>query len=460
MKFKIVLLLALIGLSSLLSAQEAGAGFSLQEAQAYALKNNKTLQNAMADVDLAEAQLKEAKGAGLPKVDGSLDYMTNFGYEFLFSLGGDGGEPPVIDYTKLDAGDFEVLKILESMSSSSSPSIKMSDQASANIQVSQLIFSGQYWVGIEMAKLGKVIREKGVSVTSLEIKEQVINSYYLILITQNLLRVIEENELNMKEMYTHSNNLYQAGLAEKTDVDQIRINMSQLENSKRAMQRNLQLNYNMFRMLLGLEAGTEIVLSESLDGLLANLEGKMIPTGDLIVDDNLNFQMMKVQEQIGEKKLDMQKWAYAPTLVGFYSYKEKILASAFDLSPNHAAGLTMSIPIFSGGAKNAQLTQAKIELDKAERNISLLREQLALQNDQLVFNLTNAFENFQTQKASVGVAKDVYYSIKNKFQQGLISTMELTQANSNYLQAESNYVSSLMELLKSKLALDKLNNNL
>ncbi len=456
-KYKILMVLILGALSmGQLHAQQ----FTIKEAQDYALKNNKTFQNAAADVELAEAQLREAKASGLPKIDGSVDYMTNFGYEFVFNLGGGNSEPPQIDFSKLDAGDYEVLKILEGMTSGSASTIKMTDQASANVQVSQLIFSGQYWVGIEMAKLGKLIREKGLSLTALEIKEQVVNSYQLILVTRNLLNVIEKNENNLKEMYTHTNNLYEAGMVEKTDVDQIRISISQLENSRRAMSRNLELNFNMFRMLLGLEAGTEIQLSEDLNALIENLEGQLIPTEAFDLSENLNYQMLAVQERIGMKQIDMQKWAYAPTLVGFYSYKEKIMASAFDLSPNHAAGFTMSIPIFSGGSKNAKLTQARIELEKTARNISLLEDQLALQKNQLSFDLTNAYENYLTQKKNVEVAKEVYNSMLNKYQQGVISTLELTQANGNYLQAESNYVSSMMDLLKSKLALDKLYNNI
>jgi len=444
----------------LLVNQANAQQFSIKEAQAYALENNKTFKNAQADVDLAEARLQETKGAGLPKVDGTLDYMTNFGYEFVFNLGGGGDEEgPEIDFTKLDAGDFEVLKILEGMSSGPS-TIKMTDQASANVQVSQLIFSGQYWVGLEMAKLAKHISEKGLSLTALEIKEQVVNSYHLILITEQLIRVIEENERNLTEMYRHTNNLYEAGMAEKTNVDQIKINLSQLENSKRAMQRNLELNFNMFRMLLGLDPNSRIELTENLESVLSNLEGNMIAIDTLDVGTNLNYQMIEVQEEIGKQKLRMQKWAYAPTLVGFYSYKEKIMASAFDLSPNHAAGFTMSIPIYAGGAKKAQLTQAKIELDKANRTKALLEEQLELQHNQLSFNLTSAYENYQTQKENVEIAKEVFANISDKYQQGVISTLDLTQANGNYLQAENNYVTTVMELLKSRLALDKLYNNL
>ena len=137
-----------------------------------------------------------------------------------------------------------------------------------------------------------------------------------------------------------------------------------------------------------------------------------------------------------------------------------IMASAFDLSPNHAAGLTMTIPIYSGGSKQAQLNQALIEKEKTSRTLSLLEDQLALQENQLNYNLTNAYENFLTQKESIGIAKEVYNNIRNKYEQGMLSSLELTQANGNYLQAENNYLSSVLDLLKAKLALEKLYNTL
>lgn len=442
-------------------AQDGKMTFTIKEAQEYALQNSKTYKNAQADVQIADAQIKEARGAGLPKVEGTVDYMTNFGYELEFNFGGGDTEPPEIDYTKLDFGDYEILKLIEGMSGGmGGTSIKMTDQASANVQISQLIFSGQYWVGLEMAKLGKQIREKSLTATAIEVKEQVKNASYLILVTRELLKVIQQNEENLKEIYQHTKNLYDAGMAELTDVDQIKINISQLANSKRAMERNLQLNFNMFRMVLGLDPSTQVELNEELGSILSELDKQFTPAPDFNPDNNINYQLLAMQEKIGEKSLTMQKWSYAPTLVGFYNYKEKILRSQFDMSPNHAAGFTMSIPIFSGGSKNAQLSQARIELEKTVRTKELLKEQLELQNNQLTFNLTSAYENYKTQAENVEVAQRVFDSMKNKYQEGMISSLELTQANANYLQAENNYVSSMLELLRAQLDLDKLNNNL
>lgn len=145
---------------------------------------------------------------------------------------------------------------------------------------------------------------------------------------------------------------------------------------------------------------------------------------------------------------------------GVLHVQKKLLTTAFDLSPNHAAGFTLNVPIFSSGARSAQTSRAKIELEKIKRSTELLEQQLELQRNQLSFSLNSAYENYQTQKESVDVARRLLASIQNKYQQGLISSLELTQANSNYLQAENNYLSSALELLQSKLEMDKLCNQL
>ena len=76
------------------------------------------------------------------------------------------------------------------------------------------------------------------------------------------------------------------------------------------------------------------------------------------------------------------------------------------------------------------------------------------------YNLVNANLQYISQKSNIDVSKRVYSSTENKYKQGMASSLELTQANSFFLQAENNYVSALMNLLQTKLALDKLLNNM
>jgi len=442
-------------------AQEDKFSFSLKEATDYALQHNKTILNANQDIILANSQIREAKGVLYPQLNASMDYMTNFNYEFAFEFGGGSSDPPDIDYSVMDLGDYEVLNAIDQMFGSSEGStIVMEDQANANLQVSQLLFSGQAWIGVQMAKVGKKVVENKLVLTELDVRENITSSYYLVLVTEELLRIINNTKDNLNSILKHTSDMYSAGLAEQTDVDQLKIQVSQIENSRKAMERNLQLNYNMMKFFMGIESADEIKLTDDLDIFVKNAEDESLHNMELDLTNNPTYQIMLAQEEIGKKTVDMQQWAYAPTLSGFYNYKEKLLTTSFDMSPKNAAGLTLNLPLYSGGTKKSKLSQAKIELDKISRNISLLEDQLALQDNQLSFELKSSYENYITQKENIIIARRVYESINNKYKQGLVSSLDLTQANTNYLQAENNYVSSILDLLQSKLKLDKLYNNL
>jgi outer membrane protein len=459
MKKTIYLLFLVLFTQSIAYSQELEMQFTVDEAVAYAKQNNTNLKNARANINIASEKYNEARGAGLPKVDATLDYNTYFNYEAEFGMGG--GEPQDLNLNTdvLDLGDYEVLAAIGQMLGGTETKIVMGDQINANLQVSQLLFSGQYWVGLQMAKLGKSISELSLNSTELEIKEQVINSYYIILVTEELLKDIQLNASNLEEIYEHTNNMFKVGIAEQTDVDLIKINLSQLKNTQKQMERNLQLTYNMFKLVLGIDANQKVKLSDELFSFIENTS-QVALVDSFNINNNLNYQLMSMQEEIGIKQVNMQKWAYSPTLVAFYSYTEKLKTSGLDLTPKSVLGVSLSIPIFAGGTKQAQLNQKKIELDITQRNKSLLEEQLRMQEQQLIYDLESAFENYYTQKENVEVALRVYKSFQNKYKQGVVSSLDLIQYNSNYLQANSNYISSVLTLLQSKLALEKLYNKI
>jgi outer membrane protein TolC len=457
---KSVILLCIALSSFALSAQET-ISLSLKEAQDYAIQNNKTLQNARDDILLAQSRVRQAISQGLPQVNGTFNYMTNFNYEAQLNFGGGEGSVPDINMSLLDAGDLEIMKLLSSLTSAAGPAvIVMEDQANATVQLSQLIFSGQYWMGIQMSKLAKKLSEQSVDMTELDIREGVTGTYYLILISERSLDIVRQNIENLNDVMKHTTDMYNAGVLESTDVDQIRINLSQLENASNSLERNVELSYNIMRLQLGLDPGVPVRLSDTYESLLPDLEKDDILLHEFNLKENPAFQLMETQTLMSEKNVSLNKWSFAPTVAGYYSYTEKILTTGFDISPKNAAGLTVSLPIFTGGKRNSQITEARIELQKAERNKSLLADQLTMQQNQLLFEYNNAMENYLTQKENVEVAKRVYNSNYNKYNQGLLSSLNLTQANSNYLQAETNYVSSVMNLLQAKLALQKLYNTL
>ncbi|MFO7670850.1 MAG: TolC family protein [Bacteroidales bacterium] len=486
---QIILTLILAGTAiAPVMSQESSAGIppepaealilSLQGAIDHAITYNKNLQNARMEVLRSKASVWESISQGLPQVDGAVDYMTYFNYEMEFNFGM-GGEAPSFTpdqlqeawnqtsalfpgVTQQDIYNYSAGSYYEGILQGMLPpsTILLNDASTAKLQVSQLIFSGQYIIGIQTAKLANLISEQNYQFNELGIKESVITSYYLVLITEESLDILKRNLENLEETLLMTETMYKTGMAEQTDVDQIRITVNQLQNSVNSLNRNLELNNNMMRFQLGVDARTEVRLTDELEALFQSEEPESVLVAPFILENNIGYQLMKSQEEINGKLLSMEKWNYAPTVAGFYNYNAKIRRTNFDMNPNHLAGLSMAVPIFSSGMRKARVDQARINYDMAQNNLSIMEDQLNLQEKQYRYNLQSSLENFATQKENREVALRVYESFTRKFEQGMANSLDITQANGNYLEAESNYMTSLMEVLNAKLQLDKLMNNL
>ena len=427
MKRKLLFTLLLVSmLAGVLQAQEK-LSLDLEAAKKHALEHNRTIISAGYTVNQSQEKIWEAIAAGLPHVDANVDYSNAMGASISIQF--DENTPPT--------------------------EIPIKPTSNFNLQVSQLLFNGGYIVGVQSAKLAQKLSETNKQKTELEVISQVIEGYQLVLISRESLEILNNNMKNLKEIYEKTEPLVRVGMMEKVELDQLSVQVNSLSNAVRSAERQLELATILLRVQLGVSADTEIELTQDLSELIqAELQDGFIE--DFNVEKNVDYQLMDMQEKLTEKQVDMQKATYLPTLSSFYNYTYKILKPAFDMSPPHIVGLQLSIPVFSSGERRSRVKQAQIELDVARNNKALLEEQLEIQFRQLQFNMKNAVENYETQENNVQVSRDVYLNLRRKYEQGMISSLELSTADSNYLQAESEYLTSMLEVLQSQNALNTL----
>ena len=400
---------------------------SLQDAVSFAVDHNKSLKASRLNIELQQKMITEAISAGIPQINANLGYQTNFGQS-------------------VDMGETGF-------------SIKMEDNLTLGASASWTVLNGEWIVGIQTAKIAKTLASQQVDVDALDIKSTIYNSYYTILVCERLVQILQENLENMSRILEHTQNMYKAGTVEISDVDQIRITVGQLNNSLLSMERTLDVNYNLLRIQLGLKAGTPITLTDHLEDFLGEEGFANLALKDFDINNNLQYQLTLTQEELQKKAVSAKKWAYAPTLSAGYNYQYQIVSGGFMTIP-HTATVTLSVPIFSGLQRKSQLDQEKITLQQTQLNKSLLEDQLRLNEAQYKYDLQNATENYNLQKENVEVAKSVLGHYQAKFNVGNISSLDLTQANNNYLEAENNYTSACLDLLEAQTNLLKLYNEL
>jgi outer membrane protein len=442
-KLQMILLLFVIT-GRIVFSQTAGIDLklTLKEAQEFAVTNNKSVKSAKLDVEASKIAIWEVVSAALPQVNTSGTFTDNLKLRTMLL-------PTAI------FGDTTGKKIPVRFGSTYNTTF--------GLQANMLIFNAPLYVGMETMKLANRLAEMNVQRTEIDIREAIATTYYLTLVSEESLKIIDGNISILNDLLKSTKAMFAVGMAESTDVDQMQSNVTMMENTRSSMERNIELNYNLLRLQLGVKSDARITLVETLSTITATINVEALFAQQFDYTNNITYQMIEGQEKLSSLALKSQKASVLPTLAGFYSWSkdgqgDKIAKQMW--FPNSMAGLQISVPIFAGGARHLGIKKAQVYLRKAQNTKEMITDQLQVQEKQLKYNLVSANLQYKAQKDNIEVARRVYRSTENKFKQGMASSLDLTQANSLYLQAQNNYVSSLMNLLQTKLALDKLLNNL
>ncbi len=421
-----LLLLIFLATTSVMVAQQNGR-YSLEMAKIRALDYNIDAKNQNIKKSQAQEQIKEAISASLPQLNATIDY-NNY-------LGASASLMPGMD-------------------------IEFNPTSNLTVTLNQVIFNQSVRMGIKSAHLYSKVVETSVSKSELELKAMVTELYLVSLISMESCNIIESNLQNIRELMKKTELLTKTGFAESTDYDMLAVQYSMLKDALRAAERQSEVSLNMLRLQMGLEPNEELVLTDNFDRIISRMDYNKILSKELDITTSPDFKLTELQHQLSLNQVKMEQAAYLPSLAGFYNYTEKLLKADLDLTPNHVVGLSLQIPIISGGSRKSRLRQARMEEQISVNTLDLVERQLDIQYKQLRFNLASAMENYNSQKSNLDVAIRVYNSLTNKYNQGVVSGIDLISANNNYLQAQNSYLNSMLQLTQSGMELEKLHNTL
>lgn len=392
----------------------------LQTAISNALQHNKQLQASSIDKQIYYQKVREARSQGLPQVDATLKGTTYFNKELDF-----GG-----------------------MAMSMPNSLTFAATASWTFAMQQI-------ASVKVAKIAQRLTDVTVAQTELDIKANVADTYFAILVYERNIAILNDNLRDMQDIANHTARCYEVGTVEQTDVDQININVTTLQNSILSLQRSLETTKRLLVLQMGIDINTKIAPAQTLAQVLEANSG--VDTAKLDISQNVQYQQLVISKEVGEQTVKLRKFAYIPTLTAAYQFSKPITGEAF-MNFDHVGNLQLTIPIFSGFNRHSQVKQAQYDLQKTETNISLLEDNLAQNAEQYAFDLQTAIDAYELQKNNLEVARRVLQNYKNKYNQGALSSLDLTQANTNYLQAETSYASASLDLLMAQTKLLKLYN--
>lgn len=423
--------------------------FTLAEAQQYAIENSPAVRNATLDLSIAQKKIWETTAIGLPQatVSGNYQYTPNVPEVSFGSFLNPDSLP--------DGQDLQRSDIYRAYQQADPVKLGVEHNMVYDITVTQLIFSGEYLVGLQASKIYREFAERALTQTEAQTRESVAKSYYLALIADENLAILRESLDVTSKLLADMTAMHQEGFVESTDVDQLKINQTTLANTIKSIEGQRDVAYRLLKFQMGLEINSPMILTDSLS-IFTSESALLWAPADFDQSSNIDFKLLETQEQLMKLNLKREQSKFLPTVSGFYKHQEQMNESDFNFFMPDMFGVTISLPIFTSGQRLSVVSQRKMELEKARISKDQAGQGLWLDYYTTVNDYQTALNNYFTLKQTRQLTKTIYDRTIVKYNEGVASSLDLTQAQGQYLQSQTDYFTAMLTYLQNRAKLERL----
>ncbi|MGC8750360.1 TolC family protein [Hydrotalea sp.] len=459
MKQKLMILLFVTISSSIVLRAQTGEGihaFSLQQCIEYAHKNNAQIKNALLNVQIQQQINRGVTSAALPQLNGgiSTNYYPNVAVQSFPNF--------------IAAATYGVLVQEGVKNGAGNPIVAPSDfgyvqaqfgtpyNATASVALSQILFDGQVFVGLQARATSMQYQQKNVEVTEENIKANIYKVYYQLVVSKTQVALLDANIERFQKLLHDTQEMYKNGFAEKLDVDKTSVQLANLQTEKQKTLNSIAVGYLGLKILLGMPVKDSLILTDNInedaikDNVLNDTAYQYINRKD--------FQYLQLVKKLNQYNVKRYQMSYLPTVTLSGSFAKQAFRSQFnffdkkgDWFTASAIGLNISVPLFDGFAKDSKIKQSRLELKQTDNSLDALK--LSIDNDVKTaqLNFASALETLDFQKKNMQLAETVYNQTKKKYEVGTGSNTEITSAETDLKTAQTNYVNALYDAVIARV---------
>ena len=426
-------IISLIFSSALLAQDSAIHKFSMQQAVDYATKNNVQVKNALLDAQIQRQTNKEITSAAYPQVNGNFSLADNLKLPVSLIPGEFFGQPP---------GTYVPLKF----------GVKYN--AIGGIELNQLLFDGQVFVGLQARKTAIDFFDKNAEVTAELIKANIYKIYYQLVLSKTQIELLDANIIRLEKLLHDTREIYKNGFAEKLDVDKVSVQLANLQSERVKALNQVSNGYIGLKLLMGMPVKEALVLTDTI-GYDQVREG-LAEAQSFQYSDRKEYQYAELGIKLNEYNIKRYKLSKIPTVSLNGYYNKNAQRNSFDFFKGDwfsisAVTLRINIPIFNGFSTRAKIDKAKLELQKSVNQREALK--LSIDNDIEVAknNFRSAIATLDFAKQNMELAENVYNQTKTKYEAGTGSNLEINAAQADLKNAQTIYITALYDATIAKV---------
>ncbi|GAB4330695.1 MAG: TolC family protein [Calditrichia bacterium] len=421
---QIMALVMLIGMGS----ASAGQSLTLREYLDQVKNYSKDIKKAENQVKLAGTEKKAAYSLALPKIMGQAEYKRNLNDMYMY---------------------IDMPLPLPGLEGASKFKVNRDNEFSANVALTQTLFSFSVGTAITAAKQYEKLTSYIYEASYQEILTAAKKVFYQTLLLREVYEVTANSEKNAHENYLNMKQKYENGLISEFELLRAEVQWKDLQPQVSEAKRNYEVALVQFRSLAGIPVEEDAEPRGSFEPLPAMPDS--LPTS-LVLAKRPDFNALLWEEKLRKTNVKA-KWAdHLPSLSGslIYSFSAQSDRWALDEQNNlYIAGLTLSVPIFTGFYTTSQVQKAKIELEQTRLEIQKKQDNISMELKNLWLKLKEARYRIYSAQSTIAAAEKAFAIAEKSVENGLATQLDLKDARVARDQARLNYFAAVYDYLST-----------
>ncbi|MBX5438432.1 MAG: TolC family protein [Thermoflavifilum sp.] len=336
--------------------------------------------------------------------------------------------------------------------------VGVTNSSTLTFSVNQTLFNRDVMLAARSA--GDVKKQTAQSIVEDQINTivNVSKAYYNVLIAQRQLDIAEEDILRLRKSMEDAYAQYQSGLVDKTDYERAKIALNNAVANRQAVAQQVKVAYVYLKQLMGFPADSSFELAYDTSQMDRNVW--FDTTQVLQYANRIEYQLLQTNRRLLVDEWQYNKWSLLPSVSAFYNYNLAYLNDEFSKVysrsfPNSLVGIQLSLPIFQGTKRLQNIAISKLEIQQTDLALLALQHQIRTEYEQALANYKSNLYTWQTLKENLAMARDVYETLSLQYQAGVKTYLDVITAETDLRTAEFNYLNALLQVLSSKLDLEK-----
>jgi outer membrane protein len=409
------------------AAQEASGlpPLTLEQAIKTGLEKNPRMSASQFQIDASAARISQALSGLYPRIDFNQSFARTTNPAQAFSM--------KLNQEQITSQDFNPARLNEP-----SPANNFASTLSLAMP---LYDAGQIRIGVNQARLGHDSASLSADRTRQEVITTVVISYVGVLTAHDQLKVIDQalEAARANDKIIHSR--YQSGLVVKSDLLRAGVRIAELEQERLNAQSQVDVAGAVLNAAMGIEM-------DRVYSLVPLEKRGSVPPGFLerwlqkALDHRPDLKQLRSQEMMADQEVKKAKMAYLPSLYLTGSY-EMDSEDFSQTGNNYTVGVLLHFNLFSGFENESKVHEALANLQQVKAMVKQFELGVEVETRRAFFLTQSAFERIKVAEAAVSQAEEGLRIVRNRYENGLFTIVNLLDSEVALQQARTHYLRSL-----------------